>query len=233
MIFCGSGSHRRDRQADRHPRACGSRPTSTTATTCADAIPADERPVVFIGPFEHHSNELPWRESIADVVSIPQDADGHIDIGAARGRARRVRRPAAEDRLVLRGQQRHRHRRPTRTRIAGAAARARRAVVLGLRRRRAVRRHRDVRRSPTGHPLAYKDAIFLSPHKFIGGPGTPGRAGRPPRAATQPRARRARRRHRRLRQPDRAPLPRPTRPTARRAARRRSSSRSGPGWCSS
>ena len=24
------------------------------------------------------------------------------------------------------------------------------------------------------HPLAYKDAIFLSPHKFIGGPGTPG-----------------------------------------------------------
>ena len=23
-------------------------------------------------------------------------------------------------------------------------------------------------------PLAYKDAIFLSPHKFAGGPGTPG-----------------------------------------------------------
>jgi selenocysteine lyase/cysteine desulfurase len=35
--------------------------------------------VVFIGPFEHHSNELPWRESIADVVTIPQDVDGHID----------------------------------------------------------------------------------------------------------------------------------------------------------
>ncbi len=27
-------------------------------------IPADQRPVVFIGPYEHHSNELPWRESI-------------------------------------------------------------------------------------------------------------------------------------------------------------------------
>jgi selenocysteine lyase/cysteine desulfurase len=24
------------------------------------------------------------------------------------------------------------------------------------------------------HPLAYKDAIFFSPHKFVGGPGTPG-----------------------------------------------------------
>ena len=45
----------------------------------SDAIPAGERPVVFIGPFEHHSNELPWRESIADVVVIPQDVDGHID----------------------------------------------------------------------------------------------------------------------------------------------------------
>src|SRR3712207_3973160 len=30
-------------------------------------IPPEERPVVFIGPFEHHSNEIPWRESIADV----------------------------------------------------------------------------------------------------------------------------------------------------------------------
>src|SRR5664279_2334867 len=45
----------------------------------SDAIPAVERPIVFIGPFEHHSNELPWRESIADVVVIPQDSDGHID----------------------------------------------------------------------------------------------------------------------------------------------------------
>jgi hypothetical protein len=42
-------------------------------------IPRDERPVVFIGPFEHHSNELPWRETIAEVVTIREDADGHID----------------------------------------------------------------------------------------------------------------------------------------------------------
>ena len=27
---------------------------------------------------------------------------------------------------------------------------------------------------PDDDPLAYKDAVFLSPHKFIGGPGTPG-----------------------------------------------------------
>src|SRR5690606_9437081 len=39
-------------------------------------IPPEERPVVFIGPYEHHSNELPWRESIADLVTIHEDADG-------------------------------------------------------------------------------------------------------------------------------------------------------------
>ena len=43
-------------------------------------IPDSERPVVFIGPYEHHSNELPWRESLADVVTIDEDADGRIDL---------------------------------------------------------------------------------------------------------------------------------------------------------
>ncbi|HET7516807.1 MAG TPA: aminotransferase class V-fold PLP-dependent enzyme, partial [Actinomycetes bacterium] len=45
----------------------------------AEQIPPGQRPVVFVGPFEHHSNELPWRESIAQVVVIGEDADGHID----------------------------------------------------------------------------------------------------------------------------------------------------------
>src|SRR5690606_33420086 len=45
-----------------------------------DRIPRDERPVVFVGPFEHHSNEVSWRETIADVVEIDEDADGHVDL---------------------------------------------------------------------------------------------------------------------------------------------------------
>jgi hypothetical protein len=36
----------------------------------AGEIPPAQRPVVFVGPYEHHSNELPWRESVADVVVI-------------------------------------------------------------------------------------------------------------------------------------------------------------------
>jgi selenocysteine lyase/cysteine desulfurase len=45
----------------------------------AAAVPAEARPVVFVGPYEHHSNELPWRESIADVVRIPEGTNGGID----------------------------------------------------------------------------------------------------------------------------------------------------------
>ena len=44
------------------------------------AIPAAERPVVFVGPYEHHSNELPWLESVAEVVEIALDAGGAIDL---------------------------------------------------------------------------------------------------------------------------------------------------------
>jgi selenocysteine lyase/cysteine desulfurase len=49
-------------------------------------IPPEQRPVVFIGPYEHHSNEVPWRETIADVVVIPQDLDGHINLHVLRER---------------------------------------------------------------------------------------------------------------------------------------------------
>src|SRR3954447_20649040 len=34
------------------------------------ALEPDRDTVVFVGPYEHHSNELPWRESHAEVVTI-------------------------------------------------------------------------------------------------------------------------------------------------------------------
>ena len=38
------------------------------------------QPVVLIGPYEHHSNILPWRESKARVVEIPEAKGGGIDL---------------------------------------------------------------------------------------------------------------------------------------------------------
>lgn len=40
---------------------------------------ANERTRVIIGPYEHHSNILPWRESGAEIVELPEDAQGGPD----------------------------------------------------------------------------------------------------------------------------------------------------------
>ena len=64
IVFCGSGA---TSAIDKMVRILGLRfPRSAGA----GSLPPDARPVIFIGPYEHHSNELPWRESIADVVTI-------------------------------------------------------------------------------------------------------------------------------------------------------------------
>ena len=96
-----------------------------------------DRPVVFLGPYEHHSNELPWRESAAEVVAIDADARGRIDVARPGPPAATATPDAPAHRQLLGRVQCHRidlRHRPGRR----AAARARRAGVLGLRRRRAV-----------------------------------------------------------------------------------------------
>jgi selenocysteine lyase/cysteine desulfurase len=136
-----------------------------------ERIPADQRPVIFVGPYEHHSNELGWRETIADVVEIDEDTDGHIDLGDL------------ERRLVEYAD------RPLKIGSFSAASNVTGIIsdtsaISSLLHRHgalsfwdfaAAAPYVDVEmRSPATHGLDYKDAIFISPHKFIGGPGTPG-----------------------------------------------------------
>jgi selenocysteine lyase/cysteine desulfurase len=138
----------------------------------SDHIPADERPVVFIGPFEHHSNELPWRESIADVVLIPEDADGHIDADRLETELKTY-----QSRPLLIGSF------SAASNVTGITTDTHRISALlheygalAFWDFAAAAPYVDIEMNPrcTEHPAAYKDAIFLSPHKFIGGPGTPG-----------------------------------------------------------
>ncbi len=138
----------------------------------SDAIPASERPVVFVGPFEHHSNELPWRESICDVVRIPEDADGHIDQSVLEEQLRRFPdRPlrigafsAASNVTGIVSD------------TLGISALLHRYDALAVWDFAAAAPYIDIEmNAPTGgDPLAFKDAVVLSPHKFVGGPGTPG-----------------------------------------------------------
>ncbi len=135
-----------------------------------DQIPADERPVVFIGPFEHHSNELPWRESIADVVTIPEDPDGHID----RARLREELQRYADRPLKIGSFSAASNVTGIVTDTHGVAELLHEYGALSLWDFAACAPYVDIEMTPAERPAAAKDAIFLSPHKFIGGPGTPG-----------------------------------------------------------
>ena len=79
VLFCGSGS---TAAIAKIVEVMGLRVGSAVDDRhhLTEHIDPADRPVVFIGPYEHHSNELPWRESIADVVTIAEDADGQVDL---------------------------------------------------------------------------------------------------------------------------------------------------------
>jgi len=136
-----------------------------------ERIPAAERPVVFVGPYEHHSNELPWRESVADVVVIGADEDGHIDLAQLEsGLARHASRPlrvgsfsAASNVTGILSD------------TSAIAALLHRYGALSFWDYAAAGPYVPIRMAATAPGRAdYKDAVFLSPHKFIGGPQTPG-----------------------------------------------------------
>jgi selenocysteine lyase/cysteine desulfurase len=173
VLFCGSGA---TGAIDKLVTCLGIRLPAELDERHAlsERIPPSARPVVFIGPYEHHSNELPWRESLATVVEIPEDADGRICLATLEAELQRhADRPlkigsfSAASNVTGIGSKTdaiamllHRHGALSFWDFAAAAPYVR--IEMNLR-----------GEGPEGH-LAYKDAVFLSPHKFIGGPGTPG-----------------------------------------------------------
>jgi selenocysteine lyase/cysteine desulfurase len=171
VIFCGAGA---TGAVDRLIGVLGLRiPSSLDDRYHLSAhIPEQQRPVVFTGPFEHHSNELPWRESIADVVRIPEDPDGHIDQAALqreleRFAARPLKIGAFSAASNVTGIVSDTH---------GISALLHRLGALAVWDFAAAGPYVQIEMTAPadGDPLAYKDALVLSPHKFVGGPGTPG-----------------------------------------------------------
>ena len=134
-------------------------------------IPAAERPVVFVGPYEHHSNELPWRESIADVVVIGEDADGHIDLADLERQLHRY----AQRPLLIGSFSAASNVTGILTDTGAVAALLHAHGALSFWDYAAAGPYVPIRVAAS-RPGAgdHKDAIFLSPHKFPGGPQTPG-----------------------------------------------------------
>jgi selenocysteine lyase/cysteine desulfurase len=138
-------------------------------------VPARERPVIFRSHMEHHSNDITWRETIGESAYVEFDAHGRVS-------------PADLDAQL----ERHRDR-PNKIGTFSAASN-----VTGIRNdvhelARVLHRHGalaffdfaaagphvEIRMHPAGpdgrpDPEAALDAVFLSVHKFLGGPRTPG-----------------------------------------------------------
>ncbi len=130
--------------------------------------------VVFVGPYEHHSNEVTWRQGLATVVEVNMAADGGVDLAHLEAL---LKAPEYQGRL----------------RIGSFSAASN---VTGMRSpvheiARLLHAHDayacfdyaasapyveiDMNPEPGaagGDPSL--DAVFLSPHKFLGGPGSSG-----------------------------------------------------------
>jgi selenocysteine lyase/cysteine desulfurase len=79
IIFTGTGS---TAAIKRLQEILGLSVPSPLRSRVLEVTQPNERPVVFVGPYEHHSNEVSWRETIAEVVEIPLCEKGLIDLDA-------------------------------------------------------------------------------------------------------------------------------------------------------
>lgn len=134
---------------------------------------AKSQPVVFIGPYEHHSNEISWRESLATTIEVRMDASGNIDLAhletllqdpTFQNRIRIGSFSAASNVTGMRSDVR---------RIA-SLLHAHDAIACFDFAASAPYVEIDMNPEPVGAEDPSIDAIFVSPHKFLGGPGSSG-----------------------------------------------------------
>ncbi|GMG88134.1 aminotransferase class V-fold PLP-dependent enzyme [Biformimicrobium ophioploci] len=167
VIFCGSGATAAINRLIDNLGLRGSSVERFGGTP--EQIPEERRPVVFIGPYEHHSNELPWRESIAEVVSIPLNAVGELDKAALEAallqyddRPLKIGSFSAASNVT-----------GIRTDVDSITELLRKHGALSFWDYAAAAPYVQIDARGNGDSTC-KDALFISPHKFIGGPGTPG-----------------------------------------------------------
>ena len=134
-----------------------------------DKIKIENRPIVFVTHMEHHSNQTSWIETIAEVVLIPHTKDGNIDLD--------------EFKILLNGYA------DRELKIAAVTSCSNVTGVFTPYFKIAEIMHKnnglcfvdfacsapyiDINMHPE-NKLQQLDAIYFSPHKFLGGPGSTG-----------------------------------------------------------
>ncbi|MBN1424410.1 aminotransferase class V-fold PLP-dependent enzyme [Candidatus Fermentibacteria bacterium] len=126
-------------------------------------------PVVFVGPYEHHTNELMWREAFAKTVVIGLDAAGMIDLAALE---RALADPRWEGRVKIASFSAGSNITGVRTKVYDIARICHRHDAYIFFDFAAVAPYVEI--DMNRDVDCYFDAIVFSPHKFIGGPGSCG-----------------------------------------------------------
>lgn len=170
VIFAGSGS---TGAIDRLISILGLRSArqSDDGHRRSSTEPPGSRPVVLVGPFEHHSNEVQWRETVADVIEVDQDDEGHIDLGDLE---RHLKGVSGRD-LVIGSFSAASNVTGIMSDVAGVSALLHQYGALAFWDFAAAAPYTAISvGSATSEDHDYLDAVFISPHKLVGGPGTPG-----------------------------------------------------------
>jgi selenocysteine lyase/cysteine desulfurase len=132
-------------------------------------LPEELRPVVFVTHMEHHSNHTSWLETIADVIIIQPDKDGLVDINdfeiqLEKYKNRKLKIGAFTACSNVTGISTPFHKLAKMMHENDGFCFIDYACSAPYVR---IDMHPD-------DPLEKLDAVFFSPHKFLGGPGTPG-----------------------------------------------------------
>jgi len=138
--------------------------------TYHNEIPLNDRPLVICSHMEHHSNQTSWLETIADVVVLDPCEEGFFDCGQLEkvlneNKDRKLKIAAVTSCSNVTGiftpyydiaEIMHKHGGLCFVDFACSAP------------------YIDIDMHPTDRPDAHLDAIYFSPHKFLGGPGSTG-----------------------------------------------------------
>ena len=134
----------------------------------------ETQPVVFVGPYEHHSNELSWRHSLATTIEVGLDEQGRIDLEHLEAL---LNDPRYQNRLRIGSFSAASNVTGLITDVRAIASLLHKHGALACFDYAASAPYVDIDMnpkpdSPEDDPSI--DAIFVSPHKFVGGPGSSG-----------------------------------------------------------
>jgi selenocysteine lyase/cysteine desulfurase len=175
IIACGTGA---TGAIDKLQQIIGVTLAPATRRNLGDLLDGEAiartQPVVFIGPYEHHSNELSWRQSIATTVQVRLDASGQIDLVHLE---ELLQRPEYEGRKLIGSFSAASNVTGMRSDVRKIAALLHKYGAMACFDFAACAPYVDIDMNPVpaseGEDPSI-DAIFISPHKFLGGPGSSG-----------------------------------------------------------